>query len=348
MWKVNFPRLKVLRKTLYLILAGLIVTGCPKASIDLASNQGQKLPAALNVIGHRGAAGLAPENTLASFSQAMDHGVDAVELDVLLSADGEVVVHHDFSLKPEIARAPDGRWIENRPTRAVKDLTLAELRAYDVGKLKPGTAYAGRYPNQKAVEGQRIPTLKEVIALIKANPAESIEIWVEIKTSPKKPGMTPSPETVADAVLAVLKAEDFTARARILSFDWRALKHVQTMASDIPTVYLTSGSRQFTHVTTAAGKAFLWTAGLDLKRFEGSIPRMVAAAGGRYWGPRHDLVTPMAVAEAHRLGIEIFVWTPDARSDMLRLIQMNVDGIITNRPDILKDLLEQKPAQAAA
>ena len=117
------------------------------------------------VIGHRGAAGLLPENTLAAFRRGCELGGDAIELDVLASADGHLVVHHDFRLKPEITRSADGAWIRPGSPPAIKDLTLAQLKTYDIGRLQPKTAYAARFPQQTPVEGERIPTLKEAIDL---------------------------------------------------------------------------------------------------------------------------------------------------------------------------------------
>ena len=105
----------------------------------------------------------APENTLAAFKRACEIGVDAVELDVLVSADGELVVHHDFKLRPEIARSADGAWIAAGSQPAVKDLTLAQLKTYDIGRLQPKTSYAARFPEQIPVDGERIPTFKETI-----------------------------------------------------------------------------------------------------------------------------------------------------------------------------------------
>ena len=98
------------------------------------------------VIGHRGAAGLAPENTLAAFTRAWKICVDAVELDVQLSADGEVVVHHDYRLKPEITRSATGDWLNGSLGPTIKYLTLAQLKTYDVGRLKPDTVYWRQYP----------------------------------------------------------------------------------------------------------------------------------------------------------------------------------------------------------
>src|ERR1700748_2578372 len=106
---------------------------------------------------HRGGAGLYPENTLAAFADAVARGCDGGELDVQLSKDGEVVVFHDFRLKPEICRL-DGKWLE-KATPFIKDLTLAELKRYDVGRLNPASNYGRAHPHCMAVDGERIPTL---------------------------------------------------------------------------------------------------------------------------------------------------------------------------------------------
>jgi glycerophosphoryl diester phosphodiesterase len=217
----------------------IAILGCALLPVVLSCQGPEKatLPAGpeasdkrITVIGHRGAAGLAPENTLAAFARACEIGVDAVEFDVLFSADGEAVVYHDFNLKPEITRTQDGN-------PAIIDLTLAELKTYDVGRLKPHTRYARRYPEQKAVDGQHIPALREVISLHKKQCHKPIELWIEIKTTPEKPALTPAPEMVSEMVVKILREENISDRVRILSFDWRNLVHVQKIAPDIPTVY---------------------------------------------------------------------------------------------------------------
>jgi glycerophosphoryl diester phosphodiesterase len=290
------------------------------------------------VIGHRGAAGLAPENTLAAFSKACEIGVNAVELDVLLTKDSKIVVHHDFILKPDIARTPDGKWLqEDGP--AINTLTLNELKTYDVGRLKSGTQYAKRYPGQEPADGERIPTLDEVFELIKNNCDRATEVWIEIKTNPEKPALTPTPETVAEAVLQVVRKQGFAGRTRILSFDWRALAHIQKIAPDIPTVYLSIVGVRFNNIKPGQPGASPWMAGLDIDDFSGSIPKAVKAAGGRYWGSYYKDLSYLRIQEAHGLGLKVFAWTPDTRSKMQLLIEKQVDGIITNRPDILKDII---------
>ena len=292
----------------------------------------------IRVIGHRGAAGLAPENTLAAFSKACETEVDAVELDVLLTKDQKIVVHHDFILKSDIARTPDGKWLPvDGP--AVNTLTLDELKTYDVGRLKPGTRYAGRYPEQAPADGERIPTLDQVIELIKSHCRPATELWVEIKTNPEKPALTPAPETVAAAVVQLLRKRGFAGRTRILSFDWRTLAHVQKIAPDIPTVYLSILGVRFNNIKPGRPGASPWMAGLDIDDFNGSIPGAVKAAGGRHWASFYKDLSYRRMQEAHDLGLQVFAWTPDSRSQMQLLIDKQADGIITNRPDILRELI---------
>jgi len=293
------------------------------------------------IVGHRGAAGLAPENTLSAFKKGCEIRVDAVELDVLLTADGKIVVHHDYTLSPDIARTPQDEWL-SRPGPAIKDLTLAKLKTYDVGRLKPNTRYSRRYPEQQPVDGERIPTLDEVISLLKAKCDPATQLWVEIKTNPEKPDLTPAPETVADAVVQFLQQQNFTGSVHILSFDWRALVHVQKIAPEIPTVYLSLEGRSLNNIKPGQPGASPWMAGLDIDDFSGSIPQAVMAAGGRYWAPYYKHITYNLLNEAHELGLQVFAWTPDKRSAMVRLIEMGVDGIITNRPDLLKSMLSEQ------
>jgi len=294
------------------------------------------------VIGHRGAAGLAPENTLAAFSKALDIGVDGVELDVQLSADGIAVVHHDFRLNPDITRTAEGEWLERGNTPPIKALTLRELKRYDVGRLKPDTTYASRYPDQKPVDGERIPTLQEVVLLLKGGEDHKTQLWIEIKTSPEAPRVSQSPETVTDAVVAVLRKEAFLARTMILSFDWRALMHVRKTASEIPTGYLSPIGTRWVNVRPGETGPAQWTADIDVGEFDGSIPRAVQAAGGQYWAPNYLTINPSLVREAHGLGLKVIVWTPDSRQQMQGLIEMGVDGIMTNRPDILRSVMRPK------
>jgi glycerophosphoryl diester phosphodiesterase len=317
---------------LVIILAASSSTAADKSSLPSGNAQPAKK---LLKIGHRGAAGLAPENTLAAFRKACELGVDAIELDVYLAGDSTTVVHHDYTLNPEIARTADGEWL-SRPGPAIKDLTLAQLKTYDVGRLKPNSRYAQRYPEQQPADGERIPSLGEVMSLLEATCDPATQLWVEIKTNPEKPALTPAPESVGDAVVQLMRDQDFDRRVRILSFDWRALVHIQKIAPDIPTVYLSLVGRSLNNIKPGQPGPSPWMAGYDIDDFQGSIPQAVKAAGGQHWAPYYKHLTNDLLKEAHELGLKVYVWTVDLRSEMVRLMEMGVDGIITNRPDILK------------
>ncbi|MEX1347595.1 MAG: glycerophosphodiester phosphodiesterase family protein, partial [Desulfobacterales bacterium] len=97
--------------------------------------------------------------------------------------------------------------------------------------------------------------------------------------------------------------------------------------------------RSLNNIKAGQPGASPWMAGHDIDDFSGSIPQAVQAAGGRYWAPFYKHLTHGLLNEAHELGIQVYVWTPDKRSDMIRLMEMGVDGIITNRPDILKSIV---------
>ncbi|MGE5842358.1 MAG: glycerophosphodiester phosphodiesterase family protein [Deltaproteobacteria bacterium] len=293
------------------------------------------------IFGHRGAAGLMPENTLAGFAGACELGIDGIELDVLVSADGELVVHHDFKLKPEIARLPDGTWISSASPPAIRDLTVAQLKTYDVGRLQPKTSYAGRYPKQTPVDGERIPTFKEVIQLFKTFCNPSTRLLVEIKTSPEEPALTPPPEVVSDLAVRTIKEQGIAERTWVLSFDWRNLVHVQKIAPKVSTVYLTISTLGANTLKPDQPGPSPWMAGLDIDNFNGSAPRAVKAAGGRVWAPFFKNLTPESLRQAGDLGLVVAVWTPDSPEDLQQMISMKMDAITTNRPDVLKELLKK-------
>ncbi|MDP6932573.1 MAG: glycerophosphodiester phosphodiesterase family protein, partial [Myxococcota bacterium] len=154
--------------------------------------------------GHRGARGLAPENTLEGFTVAAAIGVHTLELDVGMSGDGVVVVCHDRALRGDTTRGPGGTWLEQGPL--LRSMTVAEIRRYDVGGIQPGTRYAQRFPEQVPVSGARVPTLAEVLDWAGPNGEPPLRLNIELKTDPHHPGETVPPSELADAVLTEVRA----------------------------------------------------------------------------------------------------------------------------------------------
>jgi glycerophosphoryl diester phosphodiesterase len=311
-------------------LAAVVVTTGPVAAV----------PRAFDLQGHRGARGLAPENTLAAFARALTLGVTTLELDLAVTRDGVVVVSHDPVLNPDITRGPGGRWIE-KPAPSILSLSRADLSAYDVGRLRPGSAYALQFPDQVPADGARIPTLAEVYALAKKAGNADVRFNVETKLDPTKPDETPSPDAFVDAVVAVVRASGAAARTTIQSFDWRTLRRLRTVAPEIETVCLTSqGSED--NVQVGRPGASPWLGGLDVDDFGGSVPRAVQAAGARVWSPNARDVDAALVAEAHRLGLSVIPWTVNTAEPMRALLDLGVDGLISDRPDVLRTVALEK------
>jgi len=290
--------------------------------------------------GHRGARGLAPENTLAAFSLAMSLGVTTLETDLAVTKDGVLVISHDPALNPDIVRGADGRWLA-APGPPIHTLTLAELKRYDIGRVDPASRYAKQLPLQKAVDGERFPTLVEVFALARAR-GSPVRFNIETKLRPTHPDETVDPATFARLVVDAVRDAGLAQRVTLQSFDWRTLREAKRIAPEIGTVCLTSEGEGFDTVQRAAATPSPWLAGLDLKAHGGSLARLARAAGCATWSPYWRNVTPDAAAQSRALGILLVPWTVNDPADMARLVDMGVDGLITDYPDRLRAVLAEK------
>jgi glycerophosphoryl diester phosphodiesterase len=303
-----------------------------------APDHARPAPRAFDLQGHRGARGLAPENTLAAFARALALGVTTLELDTLVTADGVVVVSHDARLNPELTRDAQGRWLEAAGP-ALFALRLEELQRYDVGRARPGSPTALHFPEQAGVDGERVPTLAEVLALVRRSGNATVRLNVETKIDPRFPELSPGPETFAEAVIAVLRAAGVERRATLQSFDWRTLRHAARIAPELGRVCLTIQQGDEDNVQAGRDGAPVTLAGLDVDDFGGSLPRLVRAASGTAWSPFYRDLEATRLAEAHALGLPVVVWTVNDPSEMRRLLDLGVDGIITDYPDRLRAVL---------
>ncbi len=291
---------------------------------------------AFDLQGHRGARGLAPENTLAGFRRALELGVNTLELDLGMTRDGVVVVHHDQRLNPAIARDEQGRWI-SEPGAPLVSLTLAELRLHDVGRLRPDTPYAQRWPQQVPVDGERIPTLDEVFALAHAQGAKAVRFNIETKLTPLEPALAAAPEPFARAVVEVVRRHGVAARTTVQSFDWRTLREVHRLAPEIATAALTVRQSWLDNLSDPR-----WTGGLRLADHGGSVPRLVKAAGASVWSPFHEELDAVALHEARALGLGIVPWTVNEPAAIERMLSLGVDGLITDHPERVREALARR------
>ena len=256
----------------------------------------------MDVQGHRGCRGYLPENTLPAFARALEIGVNTLELDVGVTRDGVVVVHHDRGLNPAIARGADGKWV----TRAtpINHLTWAQLQSYDVGRLDPASTYGKKFPQQKPLDGTRVPRLADLFAMAGKS---GVRFNIEPKSDADKPDETLPPEPFARALIAEVRKAGMEKRTTVQAFDWRLLKVVEREAPELPTVYCTEG--------------------------HGSDPARVHEAGGKIWSPDFERVTPEKLAAARKYNLWVTVWTVNEPADIARMIAMGVDGIACDYPD---------------
>jgi glycerophosphoryl diester phosphodiesterase len=294
---------------------------------------------------HRGGRALLPENTLPAFANALSMGIDTLELDVGVTADGEIVISHERGLNPDIARDANGSYIEAPGTPFAK-LRLDEVRTYDVGQIRPDSSYAKQFPDQRAIPATRIPTLKELFALVRQSGNSCVRFNIETKIDPNHPDESPDPQTFVALLIGLIDAEGFADRVMIQSFDWRTLQIVQQRAPNIPTVYLTL--QRGSAPTAALDKATSWTAGFNPADHGGSLPRTIEAAGGAIWSPYFGDVNAALVTEAHDCGLRVVVWTVNRPEDMARMIGIGVDGIISDRPDLLGQAVGEKGMELPA
>jgi glycerophosphoryl diester phosphodiesterase len=290
---------------------------------------------AFDLQGHRGARGLGPENTLAGFGTALLIGVTTLELDIAISADGVPVVSHDPALSPDITRDASGRWLQARG-QAIHRLTLAELQTWDVGRINPASRYAVDFAEQVPQDGERIPTLAAVFERVRSLGANHVRFNIETKLQPNGAVPTASAEVFVRAILEVVRANGMAQRVSLQSFDWRTLQIARQLAPEIPTTFLTAQLPRFD--TVASGD---WTLGLRATDFD-TTADMVAAAGGKTWSPHHSNLSQAVLKRARALGLRVIPWTVNEPADMERLLDWGVDGIITDRPDRLRSVMQQR------
>ena len=280
--------------------------------------------------GHRGARGLAPENTLAGFACASAVGVHGLELDVLISADEKIVVHHDARLNTDLCRDATGNWIEGS-TPAIYALTEAQLRTYDVGTIRPGSAQETRFPSQQGVNQEPIPLLSDLVAWWQSLTPYQPVLNIELKSDPRYPDESPDPDDYARIVVGELKRWDLLSSVWLQAFDWRLLQSIQRLSNDVFTGYLSSeGDHDATVLKEGASP---WLSGFDPCHFSSSLPQAIKAAGGRFWGPAFADLSKARVQEAQTLGLSVHTWTLNEDEAFRKAIKLGVDGITSDYPD---------------
>jgi glycerophosphoryl diester phosphodiesterase len=192
------------------------------------------------------------------------------------------------------------------------------------------------------MDGERIPSLADVFALAEKRGNREVRFNVETKLNPERPELTLPLEAFAQAVVQVVREAGMETRTTVQSFDWRTLKLVQKIEPKLVTVALTNQRPGEDTVQLGRPGPSPWLGGLDVDDFGGSVPRLVKAAGAGVWSPNYLDLKARQVEEAHALGLAVVPWTINEVADMERIAGWDVDGIISDRPDRLRAVLEAK------
>jgi glycerophosphoryl diester phosphodiesterase len=312
---------------------------------------------AFDVQAHRGGMALTVENTLAAFAKALEIGVSTLEFDLQVTRDWQVVVAHDgdpnpiTSLDTSPAFPGDPGFPYVRHDVHIKDLTLAQIRTIDTGSLRHPS-----FPEQVLAPGARMPLLSEVFGLVRAYGADDVRMNVEAKVEAATPERTAPREEFVRAVVREIREGGMLDRVTIESFDWGALIRTREVEPRLPIAALTNG-QEFLQLGERGASP--WLGGLDIDDFPGSLQeRYVAAAasfGADAVSPVHGepqdapaddpdyvpFTTRELVDAAHDAGMRVVPWTIDHPSTVRRLIELGVDGVITNRPDMVRQVLAE-------
>ena len=326
------------------VVGSAVLAACGSPAADSTtgnatpSSAPTRLHPAFDLEAHRGGAALTTENSLAAYSRALDIGVSTLELDVQVTADLHVVVSHDTRVNEANCRDTAPAFADDplypysgKPWRL---LTLAQVKT-----LQCGYQVAEAFPKQTAVVAP-IPELADVFALLKKRGADDVSANVEIKSQADDLEVTVPRDVYAKRTWAVVEAAGMSERVTIQSFDWESLKQVHAIAPRARLVALSSPDQ----LQAGAPGASRWLGGVDVDEVGGSLVRAaktidgVVAVSPQFTFP----VDATMVAQAHAAGLMVIPWTVDQAADMTRLIDLGVDGIITNHPDVLRKVLQDK------
>lgn len=317
----------------------------PVSHAQLAEN-------AFDLQAHRGGIGLVTESTLQAFANALEMGVSTLELDTQVTRDGYVVVTHDrqvlvhrcLDTAPATANDPDFPYVG----KYITHLTLAQVRTLDCGSQQ-----AEAHAQQRTVPGANIVLLSEVFDLVKRYRAHDVMLNIETKVEAGAPHETAPREQFVHAVVAQIQQHNMQDQVTIQSFDWGALMLAKQLAPELPLIAL-SNAQSF--LQCGEPGASPWTGGIDMDDFDCNLPAAAASFGASAISPVHGLpqsagindagysafTTREMVEQAHALGLKVIPWTINDKATMVQLIDIGVDGIITDYPDRLRALMQDR------
>lgn len=270
---------------------------------------------AFDLEGHRGARGLMPENTIPAMIRALDLGVTTLEMDVHITKDKQVVLSHDPYINPEHDLLSDGSEIPaaNKRRYVLYQMDYAAIKTFDAG-----TKFYDKFPQQEKLPTYK-PLLSDLIDSVQTylQQQELPQVYYNIETKSKPGGdgkLHPAPEEFVELLMGVIEAKGMSEWVIIQSFDVRTLQVLQ---------------RRYPHIKTSLLVENLKGLNKNLETL-GFIPDI--------YSPYYKLITPGLIRNCHAKGMKVIPWTINEKNEMQRLKEMGVDGLISDYPNLYREL----------
>lgn len=319
-------------------------------NIDISTTYAKVNYDVFDLEAHRGGRDVRPENTLYSYAYAIELGATSIECDMQLTKDGQIVMSHNPILNSDITRDENGNYIENNKYD-IRLMTVDELKKFDVGVMDPNCGeYYDLHGKTQFTYDAKIPTLEELMQLIQSYGDKNIVLNIETKSYPDPASAgyknNADPKKFVEVFNNIVKKYDMEDRVVLQSFDWQTLIEMKKLNPNISTSALwqeqPSWGRDSESLRRYEKKKSSWLGGLDIKDYQGNPVKAAHAIGTDIISPYYTEISKQDVDEAHSLGMKVVPWTVNNEKDMNMLLDMGVDGIISDKPWLLKQVLEKR------
>lgn len=319
-------------------------------TIDISTTYAKVNYDVFDLEAHRGGRDVRPENTLYSYAYAIELGATSIECDMQLTKDGQIVMSHNPILNSDITRDENGNYIENNKYD-IRLMTVDELKKFDVGVMDPNCGeYYDLHGKTQFTYDAKIPTLEELMQLIQSYGDKNIVLNIETKSYPDPASAgyknNVDPKKFVEVFNNIVKKYDMEDRVVLQSFDWQTLIEMKKLNPNISTSALwqeqPSWGRDSESLRRYEKKKSPWLGGLDIKDYQGNPVKAAHAIGADIISPYYTEISKQDVDEAHSLGMKVVPWTVNNEKDMNMLLDMGVDGIISDKPWLLKQVLEKR------
>lgn len=319
-------------------------------TIDISTTYAKVNYDVFDLEAHHGGRDVRPENTLYSYAYAIELGATSIECDMQLTKDGQIVMSHNPILNSDITRDENGNYIENNKYD-IRLMTVDELKKFDVGIMDPNCGeYYDLHGKTQFTYDAKIPTLEELMQLIQSYGDKNIVLNIETKSYPDPVSAgyknNADPKKFVEVFNNIVKKYDMEDRVVLQSFDWQTLIEMKKLNPNISTSALwqeqPSWGRDSESLRRYEKKKSPWLGGLDIKDYQGNPVKAAHAIGADIISPYYTEISKQDVDEAHSLGMKVVPWTVNNEKDMNMLLDMGVDGIISDKPWLLKQVLEKR------